>query len=293
MTLQIQETVKGGFIGIGWGAQLMRDAVMWFCNATATIEPQSSCSEELKDSQNNSNKPEFSCCVASTKSRAVPECFDQKYALEIRDSCISDIESFVTIRAPVCQESGLENCFDIPEGEIQFIAAYNLDSLGAHGFSRRTLGTVNLFSGMGLASSNDASNGGIFALHGAMMLLCWFFILPIAIWIVRYKKESKWRLAAHIGLVSIGGSVVISLAPAAIVTVDGALFGTIDGGSTFTNHKIYGLCVIGLVFFMVVTGEIRLTREMNFIMKSPKIDRMVFRLHRVGAICLILIAWYK
>jgi len=293
MTLKVHDLVNGGFIGIGWGAQLMRDADIWFCTAKNMIDPPSNCLEGgPKNSHNLSSTPLFSCCVASAKSRAVPKCFDNNL-LVVTDSCISEEESFVKMRAPLCKQFGSENCFDLPNDETDYIAAYNQHKLAAHGFSRRTMGKVDLTSGFGSSASNESSNGGLFALHGAMMLICWFIIVPIAIWIVRYCKERSWRLTAHIGLVGVAGSVVLSIAPAAIVSFEGTSFGTVDGGSSFSRHKVIGLCVIGLVFFMLLTGEARLTREINSLLKSPRIDRMVFLLHRAGGFCLITTAWLK
>ena len=296
MTLKVHEFIDGGYIGIGWGSQLMRDAKMWFCEAKYVDDISSSCSE-YSNVANSDHASDFTCCVAETKTRAKPMCSEQEqsYHLEIVNSCISQQESFVTIRAPLCETGSEEKdrCFNINEGEIEFIAAYNPNGIGSHGFSRRTMGSLDLNTGFGASAASSASNGGLFALHGGMMLIAWLILAPAAIWIIRYCKGKSWRLTAHIGLVGITGSMAFSVAPGALVSIEGTSFGTVDGGSVFSSHKIVGLCVVGFLLFMLITGEVRLTREISFLVNSPRIDRIIHLIHRFGGFFLICLAWYK
>ena len=293
ITLHVHnEEFDGGFIGIGWGSELMLEAEIWLCTATNDIVPRPSCEKDEDTESDQEELDFFTCCVAEAKTRTVPNC-KNAYPLEIVESCISLDEAFVTVRAPLCNELGTDNCFNLTGGDRNFIAAFHPNKIGAHGFSRRTSGVVDLRSGEGGGSGSDASNGGLFVLHGGIMLFCWFILIPVAIWIVRYRKEKSWRLAAHLGLVGVTGSMVASIALAAFVSVEGVSFGTVGGGAAFSGHKIVGLTVVLLDMFMAVTGEVRFTRESTFIVKSPKIDRFIFLLHRIGGIFLLSFAWFK
>ena len=291
MTLHVNKAFDGGFIGIGWDSELMLDAEIWFCNASKTVDPRLSCNEIVPE--NNQEDTEFTCCVAEAKSRARPTCEKDTYKLEVVESCISGDEAFVKVRAPLCEESETGKCFNLTEGEREFIAAYRPDKVSAHGFSRRTSGMIDLRSGEGGGSGSDASNAGLFAFHGFLMLVCWFILIPVAIWIVRYRKEKPWRLGAHLGLVGVTGSMVISVAGAVIFSVEGVSFGTVEGGSVFSNHKTMGIIVILLNLFMAATGEVRFTRELTSLVENPRIDRIIFLLHRSGGIVLLAAAWYK
>lgn len=298
VTLRVDELIQGGFVGVGWGSQSMEGAEIWFCTATDKAEPSSSCEVQPHETEGDTPivaEPVFSCCVSQSRSHAVPQCVDEKYQLEVIDSCISPEEySFVILRAPLCKLNGNRTtCFYLPDGELDFIAAFSPHIVGPHGFSRRTAGRLNLRTGWGTSASSDSANGGLFALHGGTMIVCWFILVPAAIWIVRYCKGKAWRLVAHITLVGITGSLVLAVASMVLVSVEGSSFGTVEGSSVFSKHKIVGLCVVGFVLFMVVTGEARRTREINKVLKTQWIDRAVLLAHRWGGFTLLILAWWK
>ena len=289
LTLRVGELIQDGYVGIGWGSDSMRGAEMWFCTANNNVEPSDTCSEAI------STDTYFSCCVAEANNHVVPHCLDESYHLEVISSCLSNEESFVTIQAPLCKLNGGEGdeCFELPFSNTDFIAAYSPLGVGPHGFSRRTSGQLDLNTGWGSAASSEAANGGLFALHGGTMIICWFILVPAAIWIVRYCKGKSWRLLAHIALVGVTGSLVFAVATAALVSVEGTSFGTTAGGATFSKHKVVGLCVVSFVLFMLITGEARRTREVNKVITSRWIDRAVLLAHRCGGFTLLAMAWWK
>ena len=296
MTLRVEELIDGGYIGIGFGSQSMVGAEMWYCQAIPGSDVSSSCSIPRQEAQPPTTpKPAvFSCCVASAGSHVVPRCVEDEYILDVEDSCTSPMESFVTLQAPLCKlQADGSRCFELPQGEVDFIAAYSPSLIGPHGFSRRTMGRIDLNTGWGASSSSDSANAGLFALHGGLMIVCWFVLVPAAIWIVRYCKGKAWRLVAHIALVGVSGSLVFAVATMALVSVEGTSFGTVGGGSVFSKHKIVGLCVVAFVAFMLVTGEARRTREINKVIKTTAMDRIVLLAHRCGGFTLLMMAWWK
>lgn len=305
MSMNVNEKIEGGFIGIGWGADAMHGSEMWFCTRVAhpSGEMPSNCAPVPLDSTDRPTAPTdqspfFSCCVTIGSAHSAPQCANEEYKryypLEVVNSCVSEQSSFVTVRAPVCKSDGDERCFRRPEAEIEFIAAYNPSNVvRPHGFSRRTSGRVNLMSGSGAAVASDSAQAGLFALHGAAMMVCWFVLVPSAIYIVRYMKGKTWRLTAHIALVGIAGSLMLSLALAALVSVEGTSFGTVDGGSSTSPHKVVGLTIVALVGFQVVTGELRRTRELSKVVKQKWLEQAVFRSHRFGGFALIALSWWN
>ena len=297
MTLRVNELIDGGYIGIGFGSQSMVGAEIWYCQITQGAHVSPSCSNlHHQEAQfpTLSKREAFTCCVASVGSHVVPRCTEDEYAIEIVDSCLSPTESFVTLRAPLCKlNADGSKCFQLQQGEVDFIAAYSPSLIGPHGFSRRTMGRIDLNTGWGAASSSDSANAGLFALHGGLMIVCWFVLVPAAIWIVRYCKGKTWRLVAHIALVGVSGSLVFAVATMALVSVEGTSFGTVGGGSVFSKHKIVGLCVVAFVAFMLITGEARRTREINKVIKTTAMDRIVLLAHRCGGFTLLGMAWWK
>ena len=193
----MSELIDSGYVGIGFGSQSMVGADIWYCQSVESAEVSSNCGNLDEDAVPSliASEPAFSCCVAKAGSHIMPRCEEGEHALEIVDSCVSPGKSFVTLRAPLCKlNADGSKCFRLPQGEIDFIAAYNPSQSEPHGFGRRTMGRLDLNTGWGAASSSDSSNAGLFALHGGLMIVCWFLFVPSAIWIVRYCKGKAWRL---------------------------------------------------------------------------------------------------
>ena len=86
---------------------------------------------------------------------------------------------------------------------------------------------------------------------------------------------------------------MFAVATMALVSVEGTSFGTVEGGSVFSKHKVIGLCVVVFVLFMAITGETRRTREINKVIKTTHMDRMVLLTHRCGGFTLLIMAWWK
>jgi hypothetical protein len=207
---------------------------------------------------------------------------------------------------------------------MQFIAAYNPDDADvAHGFSRRNAGSANLAIGDVSTCSDDSAKAGLFALHGAMLLVAWLVLAPIAIYVVRYFKGKSWRLKVHITLVGVIIGSMFTLVLAAVVSVEGTSFGTVDARSAAppSKHKIIGLSVICCIAFMVVTGkrvhspalisklhaiflfalllfvpfislgELRRKRTLTKRTKSVALERAVIIFHRCGGLLLTGACW--
>jgi len=250
------EMVSGGYIGLGWGSNAMKGAEIWFCWSSDDLILGEACDMDKAPTEKPTGKGgPFTCCVAKGKRHIRPQC-DRSNYLSVLDSCASDQGSFVTLRAPLCLNDRKSSCFD-HEGNLDFIAAYNpTDVNAAHGFSRRTGGGTNLALGTASSCSDDSAQAGLFALHGATLLIAWLLLAPIAIYIVRYKKDKPWRLRVHITLVGIIGGLMLTLVTAALVSAEGTSFGTVDAaGATFSRHKTFGLCIMTFVVFMITTGE--------------------------------------
>ncbi|KAL9189115.1 hypothetical protein ACHAXT_011605 [Thalassiosira profunda] len=299
-TMSTLERVSGGYIGLGWGSTAMKGSTIWFCESSeeagvfqeacaVPIDDDSSTTEPVKDSG------PFSCCVAPGERHVRPVCGRDNY-LTVLNSCASDEGSYVTVRAELCSggESSSGNCFS-PEGDVDFIAAYNpTDANAAHGFSRRTGGTTNLALGVAASCADDSAQAGLFALHGATLLIAWLFLAPIAIYVVRYYKHKSWRLRVHITLVGVIGGLMLTLVTAALVSVEGTSFGTVDAeSSTFSKHKSFGLGIMVAVAFMVITGELRRKRTLAKRTKSMALERAVIISHRCGGLILTGCAWYN
>ena len=255
-TITALEQIIGGYIGIGWGSNTMRGAEIWFCESNAEFKPTvEGCNA---DAQASSNEGPFSCCIAQGKQHVRPICGDSGY-ITVLNSCASDTGSYVSIRAQMCLSDEDDNCFRLGStvSEVDFIAAYSpIGVNAAHGFSRRTGGAANLAAATAATCSDDSAQAGLFALHGATLLTAWLVLAPVAIYVVRYKKDKPWRLRVHITLVGIVGGSMLALVTSALVSVEGTSFGTVDAESaTFSTHKTIGLCIIVFVLFMITTGK--------------------------------------
>lgn len=253
-TIKSLEEFSGGYIGLGWNSLVMMDAEIWFCESRAD---QVKFSSEACDADGVKSDPgPFTCCVAPGERHVRPVCSSKSY-LTVLDSCSSDQGSHVTVRAQLCSPDNDNNdCFS-HDGNIDFIAAYNPTNVNAaHGFSRRTSGGTNLALGTAATCSDDSAQAGLFALHGATLLFAWLVLAPIAIYIVRYQKDKPWRLRVHITLVGIVGGMMLSVVTAAVVSVEGTSFGTVDAeGAKASTHKKFGLSITFFVVFMIITGE--------------------------------------
>lgn len=87
---------------------------------------------------------------------------------------------------------------------------------------------------------------------------------------------------------------MLTLVGAALVSVEGTSFGTVDAeSSTFSKHKIFGLFVVFFVIFMIITGELRRKRTLTKRTKSVALEHAVIIAHRCGGLLLTGVAWYN
>mmetsp|Transcript_5046 Transcript_5046/g.9859 ORF Transcript_5046/g.9859 Transcript_5046/m.9859 type:complete len:835 (-) Transcript_5046:1660-4164(-) len=298
-TMRTPEMIGGGYIGIGWGSRAMKGAEIWFCQSNATFVPfGDSCfgDDDITPREKVSDDPSpFSCCVAQGENHARPKCDGQDY-LRVVDSCASNKGSYVRVHARLCKSSGEgKNCFSANSDDVDFIAAYNPDdSNAAHGFSRRTGGVTNIALGTAASCSDDSAQAGLFALHGATLLVAWLILAPVAIYVARYCKDKPWRLKVHISLVGVIGGLMFTLVAAAGLSVEGTSFGTADASNaTASVHKKFGLSIIFFVAFMVITGELRRRRTITQKTNSVALERAVIVSHRCGGLLLVGLAWYN
>ena len=293
MTMPDQR-INGGYIGLGWNANTMKGAEIWMCVSLKSDGSLSCDSEAARETQ--SGDPGFSCCVADGERHIAPDCKSTRNYLTVLDSCSSGMGSYITVQARLCQGNDKRrDCF-AHAGDKQFIVAYNPDDATlAHGFSRRQAGSTNLVSGVAhtaTCTSSDAARAGLFALHGAMLLIAWLVLAPVAIYVVRYYKGKSWRLKVHITLVGLIVSMMFTLVLSAIISVEGTSFGTEDASSaTFSKHKIVGLSTFAFILFMATTGELRRKRTLTKRTKSVALERAVIISHRFGGILLVGAAW--
>ena len=294
-TIHVLEPMSGGYVGLGWGTNRMKGAEIWFCEFNAEVPwlLTSSCLDNTGTSSQDVGA--FSCCVAPGMKHVRPECDPSYTYLTVLDACSSSEDSHVRLRAELCSDNTQDgSCFyHGTVGDVDFIAAYSpLGSSLAHGFRNRMTGTTNLANGMAATcSSEDSAQAGLFALHGATLLISWLFLVPIAIYVVRYMKDKSWRLKVHITLVGIAGGLMLALVASALVSVEGTSFGTVDAeSSVFSAHKIFGLSVVFIAFFMIVTGELRRTHTLAKKTKSLAAERAVIISHRIGGLVLVALA---
>eukprot|EP00581_Thalassiosira_minuscula_P007700 CAMPEP_0183709744 /NCGR_PEP_ID=MMETSP0737-20130205/5727_1 /TAXON_ID=385413 /ORGANISM="Thalassiosira miniscula, Strain CCMP1093" /LENGTH=1527 /DNA_ID=CAMNT_0025937921 /DNA_START=98 /DNA_END=4681 /DNA_ORIENTATION=+ len=287
-----------GYVGLGWRSSTMKGAEIWFCESKDESKHiDGVCSGEKSPPEKPLENPgPFSCCVAQGYSHVRPECEGQNY-LSVLDSCVSknDGGSYVMVRAKLCSTANDSNCFYDNGDDLEFIAAYNPDDASAaHGFSRRQGGSTNLVTGTAATCSDDSAQAGLFALHGATLLIAWLVLAPIAIYVVRYKKDKPWRLQVHITLVGVIGGLMLNMVLAAMLSVEGTSFGTEDAeASSFSTHKKFGLSIVIFVVFMIATGELRRRRILIKRMDSIRLERAVMNSHRCGGIVLVGLAWYN
>ena len=322
--------VSGGYIGLGWKSNIMKGAEIWFCVSRKSNEDDDeTCDlDETPPEKPSGDRGPFSCCVVDGERHVAPDCdaSARENYLMVLNSCASGNGSYVTVRARLCPSPSNEerrDCFS-HGGDMQFIAAYNPDDADvAHGFSRRNAGSANLAIGDVSTCSDDSAKAGLFALHGAMLLVAWLVLAPIAIYVVRYFKGKSWRLKVHITLVGVIIGSMFTLVLAAVVSVEGTSFGTVDARSAAppSKHKIIGLSVICCIAFMVVTGkrvhspalisklhaiflfalllfvpfislgELRRKRTLTKRTKSVALERAVIIFHRCGGLLLTGACW--
>ena len=219
----------------------MKGAEIWFCEYKPSIKfsTKTCVADTMPPAMPAADSGPFSCCVATGNQHVRPLCDAGKDYLTVLDSCASDDGAYVSVRAQLCSSDITgNNCFS-SGGDLDFIAAYNpTDVNAAHGFSRRTNGGTNLSLGVAASCSEDSAQAGLFALHGGMLLISWLLLAPIAIWIVRYKKEKQWRLRAHITLVGIIVGMMLTLVTAALVSVEGTAVRTACEYILLTSHGV-------------------------------------------------------
>ena len=195
-----------GFIGVGWGAQVMNGAEIWFCTVSDDVFysdvdlcPKKHNTERML----SAGKPAFSCCLAAGNHALACRNSgdDTYYELEVIDWCLSKEVSSVTVRAPICrdqenQSRARRNCFllsSTPDGQMDFIIAYNpLSRYRSHGYQRRTAAQVDLRAGSLTQSEAEVADTGLIATHGAFMLFGWMICAPWGIFVSHTKQNQLY-----------------------------------------------------------------------------------------------------
>jgi len=214
----LEEMEEPGYIGIGWGKQVMNGANIWFCtiNEDAFYAhgdlPDKCPTTNRKTGTGTPDGPAmFSCCLAPGTNHKAPVCSqstdDLYYELEVLDWCLTPTESSVTIRAPLCSgdddnssnangegaNQKQKNCFGTsssPDGKMDFIVSYNpMSSTRPHGYQRRTSAQVDLMAGVLTESEVSTADSGLIATHGVFMLIGWMLVAP---WAVFVSLDSCW-----------------------------------------------------------------------------------------------------
>uniref|UniRef100_A0A7S1B5D1 Cytochrome b5 heme-binding domain-containing protein n=1 Tax=Corethron hystrix TaxID=216773 RepID=A0A7S1B5D1_9STRA len=294
ITLHLKEAMIGnGFLGVGMGKQVMRDAEIWFC----TVESKTSESSFSSICNSQEDDRIFSCCLTKGHGHHAPICINSRiggmhYELDVIESCLLENSSSVKFRVPLCPSgsTGSQKCFDLDKfkiGEsktVDFITAYNnMDKTRTHGPSRRAPGTINLYDAS-LSTSESTNTKMFFLVHGLFMLVAWLLLVPTGIFIVRYMKSNKWWLVGHVTIMG----VVTSMIPVSILS-------SITAGNTLSdidNHKTLGVLLTILFFFMVGAGKI-LQLKMQEVFNNEILSKIALNVHRYGAWFVLAAAWYN
>ena len=102
--------------------------------------------------------------------------------------------------------------------------------------------------------------------------------------IARYMKTRKWRLVAHISLMSFLGSLMIPL----LIGVEAAVGAT----NKLAEHRLVGLCLVLVFFFMAAAGRIRyLILEGHEVGKRSALFSKI--LHIYGGYVILGLGWWN
>lgn len=196
VTLIANEQMENpGYLGVGWRQQVMLGSEIWFCTVDESAFGSATFPDSCEDGANQGKKM-FSCCLAPGKLHQLPVCekegADVYYALEVVDWCLTPTYSRVVVRAPVCEDDaagsvdGKVDCFRLtskPNGEMDFIVAYNKNGIRNHGYQMRTGAALDLNSGFQTQGESLVADTGLIATHAVFMLFAWMFLAPLAIFV--------------------------------------------------------------------------------------------------------------
>ncbi|CAB9503323.1 Dual oxidase 1 [Seminavis robusta] len=298
-----------GYLGIGWRSIMMYGSEMWFCTINENVfddEGTEFCAANQHDnnSLNISQPALFACCLAMGPQHAEPVCSSVgdpvHYELEVVDWCLTSDTSSVTIRAPVCPDelddstisdetaSDGVSCFRLnseEDGTMDFIVAFNPNSMSrTHGYMRRTSAQVDLRAGILTQSEANVADSGLVATHGLFMLVGWMVAAPVSVFIVRYLKTKTWRIAAHVSLMGIVGSLMVPL----LIGVEASV-----GASEKTQeHSVVGLSIMMVWFLIAFAGRIRILKLEGRRIGRKLGDFSLF-LHRYGGVAMVLCSWWN
>merc|ERR1719232_632452 len=115
------------------------------------------------------------------------------------------------------------------------------------------------------------------------MLATWMVVTPSAIYIVRYKKTSTWRLSSHMTLLLNSASVIYPL-----IFVAAAEAGT---GNHFSTHKIIGITLASLFVLMILLGYTRYLSyyEGRFTGLGKRGNAIILELHRALGMTMLIV----
>ena len=219
-----------GWIGIGFEAELMRgaDVVLVHQPSVGTFQAD------------DMHVPETG---------ALAPVLDTESNIDNLRTSGSYIDGVLTVNFTRAFQTGdaTDAVLDPSSPEVQLIFAYGASPGAYHGIGNRVAVSIDLFAGdtAVVGGGGGLNMMGVYAVHGAIMILMWMVCTPLSIMVARYKRHWAYSMEIHQTLSQAGTIGVVSFAVSAFVA---------SNSTQLSIHALIGLGVVVILMLQLILG---------------------------------------
>lgn len=220
-----------GWIGIGFNSQVMR-------GADCIIVHQPSTGVFQADDMH------------IPLSGALAPVLDTESNIDAAATSGSYINGVLTVNFTRAFDTGdaTDAVLDPAASQVDLIFAYGTSPGAYHGISSRGTVSIDLFAEDAPAVGSGGGGAdliGVYAVHGAIMILMWMLFTPWSILVARYKRHWAYSMEIHQTLSQAGTVGVVSFAISAFVA---------SNSTELSYHALIGLAIVVVLTLQLISG---------------------------------------